>query len=369
MLPQVEILLIAVVVAMACVLPGTFLVLRGVALMSDAISHAILLGIVLMFFVVKDLNSPWLILGAAMVGLLTVTITELLIQTRRLKKDAAIGLVFPVFFSIGVILISKFAGNVHLDTDAVLLGELAFAPFERLLIWGVDVGPKALWTMGTIFITSFLLLVLFYKELKLATFDSALATSLGMSPLLIHYGIMGVTSVTAVGAFDAVGSILVVALMIVPPATAYLLTHRLTQMLFWSLIFGVASAICGYGVAHIFDTSIAGMMTTMSGVFFLVVLFFSTDKGLVWKWRLAKTQQLEFSCQLLMVQLLSHEGTPKECEENTISNMVNHMGWTLKFANLIVQKGVQNRYLMRQGEALFLTPLGRERAKYTMVQN
>src|SRR5690606_35691313 len=121
--PEFEILLIAIVVAMACALPGVFLVLRRMALMSDAISHSILLGIVLAFFVTGDVTSPLLILAAAATGVLTVMLVELLNHTRLVREDAAIGLTFPFLFSIGVILIARFAGNVHLDTDAVLLGE------------------------------------------------------------------------------------------------------------------------------------------------------------------------------------------------------------------------------------------------------
>ncbi len=150
-----------------------------------------------------------------------------------------------MLFSIGVILISKFAGNVHLDLDAVLLGELAFAPFDRVQIGGWDLGPKGLWVMGTILVLNVVLVIAFFKELKLATFDPALAASLGFAPALLHYGLMSVVSVTAVGAFDAVGSILVVALMIGPPAAAYLLTDDLKRMLVLSVLIGVFSSIAG----------------------------------------------------------------------------------------------------------------------------
>ena len=142
---QIEIILIAAVVAASCALIGSFLVLRRMALMSDAISHAILFGIVLMFFVVESTTSPLLVLAATLTGLLTVALVEALTRTQLVKEDAAIGLVFPLLFSIGVILISRYAANVHLDVDAVLLGELAFAPFNRLIVAGIDIGPQALW--------------------------------------------------------------------------------------------------------------------------------------------------------------------------------------------------------------------------------
>ena len=327
MMPELEILLIAITVAVSCVLPGVFLVLRGTALMSDAISHAILLGIVLGFLVVKDMSSPILILGATLAGILTVTLTELLIQTNRIKKDAAIGLVFPVFFSIGVILISRMASAVHLDTDAVLLGELAFAPFNRFVWFGIDVGPKALWVMSGVLVMNVTFITLLYKELKLATFDEGLSTALRFSPILLHYGLMGITSITAVGAFDAVGSILVVALMITPPATAYLLTHSLPKLIGLSIIIGIISAVSGYFLAYTVDASIAGSMATMCGVIFLIVLLLSPQQGLIAKKFRSHFQKIRFSAQMVIVQLLAHENTLQEQTESTIDHMTTNMNW------------------------------------------
>ena len=147
---QLEIQLIASLVAIACAIPGTFLVLRKMAMISDAISHSILPGIVVGFFITQDLNSPLLILLAAVTGVITVVLVEYIQRTGMVKEDTAIGLVFPVLFSIGVLMIAKKANDVHLDIDAVLVGELALAPFDRLLIYGVDVGPKSLWVIGSI---------------------------------------------------------------------------------------------------------------------------------------------------------------------------------------------------------------------------
>jgi manganese/zinc/iron transport system permease protein len=211
MLPEQEIQWIAAITAAACALPGVFLVLRRMALMSDAISHSILLGIVLAFFVVEDLASPLLVAAAAATGVLTVSLVELLNRSGRVREDAAIGLVFPALFSVGVILIARYAGSVHLDVDAVLLGELAFAPFHRMEIAGVDLGPRTLWLMTAVLVLNLGFVGALYKELKLTTFDAALAGALGFAPGLVHYVFMALVSVTAVGAFEAVGSILVVA--------------------------------------------------------------------------------------------------------------------------------------------------------------
>ncbi len=278
MSPQFEIQLIAIIVACACALSGVFLVLRRMAMMSDAISHSILLGIVLAFFVVKDLASPILILAATVTGLFTVWAVELVNRTKLVKEDASIGLIFPIFFSFGVILISKYAGDVHLDTDSVLLGELAFAPFNRLVMFGYDLGPRALYRMGIIFFLNLIFIRIFYKELKLSTFDAGLASALGFSPVMLHYGLMTLVSITAVGAFDAVGSILVVAFMIAPAATAYLITDRLSRMIILALIIAGISAVSGYWLAFLLDASIAGAMSTMTGVLFVLALLFAPNR-------------------------------------------------------------------------------------------
>ncbi len=207
---QIEIQMIAALTAAACALPGVFLVLRRMSLVSDAISHAILPGIVAAFFITGSLASPLLVVAAALTGVLTVFLSELLNRTRLVQEDAAIGLVFPFLFSIGVILISRGAGNVHLDTDAVLLGEIAFAPFERVILGGWDIGPQSAYVMGAILILNAAFIILFFKELKVSTFDAGLAASLGFAPAFIHYALMALVSITAVGAFDAVGSVLVV---------------------------------------------------------------------------------------------------------------------------------------------------------------
>ncbi len=217
---QFEIQLIASLVAIAYAIPGAFLVLRKMAMISDAISHSILPGLVVGFFLTQDLNSPILILLAALTGVFTVMLVEKIQQTKLVKEDTAIGLVFPALFSIGVILIAKFANDVHLDIDVVPLGELAFAPFDRVIYDGMDLGPKSLWVMGGVLAITLVLLISFFKELKISTFDAGMATTLGFSPVILHYGLMSVASVTTVGAFDAVGAILVVILMIAPAAAA-----------------------------------------------------------------------------------------------------------------------------------------------------
>ncbi|MGH1385322.1 metal ABC transporter permease [Kordia sp.] len=276
---QITIQIVVTLVAIACAIPGTFLVLRKMSLISDAISHSILLGIVIGFFIVEDTSSPLLIVLAALAGVVTVILVEFIQKTGLVKEDTAIGLVFPALFSIGVILISKNANDVHLDIDSVMVGDLSLVAFDNILIncqegvadSCVSLGPKAIWVIGSILLVTLILLFAFFKELKVSTFDAGLAAALGFSPVIMHYGLMTVSSVTIVGAFDAVGPILVVALMIAPAATAYLFTKDLKKMLLLSCFFGVVASIAGFWLAHILDASISGSMTTVLAVLFLLV--------------------------------------------------------------------------------------------------
>jgi manganese/zinc/iron transport system permease protein len=364
---QIEIHLIAIVTAAACAIPGVFLVLRRMSMMSDAISHSILLGIVAAFFVVENTSSPLLVVGAALVGIATVVLVELLQRTGRVREDAAIGLVFPLLFSIGVILISRYAGNVHLDIDAVLLGELAFAPFRRVVIGGYDIGPQALILMLVILLLNAVFVALFYKELKLATFDAGLAATLGFAPAAIHYALMSSVSVTAVGAFDAVGSILVVALMIGPPATAYLLTDRLPTMIVLSVAIGAAASVAGYWLAYWLDASIAGAMATMIGVFFLSTFLLAPQQGLVAAARRRTSNRWEFAQTMLAIHLFNHEGLPNATEESRVEHLDEHLRWAPDFAGRVVRLAERHGLIRDQGGLLSLTEQGRTRAKEAIV--
>ncbi len=330
MTPGMEIQLIAVIVSVACALPGVFLVLRKMSMMSDSITHTILLGIVLAFFLTHDLSSPFLIIGAAVIGVVTVFLTEMLAKTRLVSEDSAIGIVFPLLFSIAIILITRYAGSVHLDTDSVLLGELAFAPFSRMMVFGIDIGAKAIYTSGTLLLINAALIIVFFKELKIATFDPLLAAVLGFSPVVIHYGLMTLVSLTAVGAFEAVGSVLVVAFMIGPPVTAYLITDDLKKMLLLSAGFGTASGISGYQLASLWDVSIAGSMAVTTGLIFATVFVFAPKRGLIGVLLRKRRQRSEFAGYTLLMHICNHENTPEESEENAITTIKNHLHWSQK---------------------------------------
>ncbi|MDH7913601.1 metal ABC transporter permease [Winogradskyella sp. SYSU M77433] len=351
---QLEIQIIASLVAIACAIPGTFLVLRKMSMISDAISHAILPGIVVGFFITQDLNSPLLILLAALTGIITVVLVEYIQKTGLVKEDTAIGLVFPVLFSIGVILIAKNANDVHLDVDAVLLGELAFSPFDRLLIGDTDFGPKSLWVVGTILLITIVLLFTFFKELKLSTFDKGLASSLGFSPVIIHYGLMSISSVTTVGAFDAVGAILVVALMIAPAAAAYLITTDLKKMLLLAIAFGVFSAISGYWVAHWLDASISGSITTVLGLLFLLVYLFAPAKGIIAVMYREKQQRTEVSLLTFLLHLKNHD----EISERHVKHLNEHINWQKVRSKTVLDLAQKNNMILIEDQIVSLTDKG-----------
>jgi manganese/zinc/iron transport system permease protein len=355
---QIEIQLIAVVIAAACALPGVFLVLRRMAMLSDAISHTVLLGIVAGFFIVGTVDSPLLFVGAVVVGVLTVSLVELLLRTRLVKEDAAIGLVFPALFSLAVILISRFASNVHLDVDAVLVGELAMAPFDRVTILGLEL-PRALAVGGAILLVNLACVAIFYKELKLATFDAGLAAALGFAPALLHYGLMTVVSVTAVAAFDAVGSILVVALMIAPPCAAYLLTDRLPRMIGLSVLIGALSALGGYWLANKLDGSIAGAMATVSGALFVAAYLLAPRRGLLAQAMRRARQRWAFAQQMLAMHLLTHEGSAAAVEECDPGHLSDHLRWRPEFTAAVVSRAEQEGLVERRGGLLALTERGR----------
>ncbi len=367
MTPQLEIQLIAAVTAAACALVGAFLVLRKTALLSDAISHAILPGIVLAFFHTENLNSPLLLVAAAATGVLTVFLIEALGRTRLVKQDAAIALVFPALFSIGVVLISRYASGVHLDTDAVLLGDPAFSWIRRFEVGGRDLGPQSLWLMGAVLAMVLAFVTVFYKELKISTFDAALAGALGLAPAAVHYALMTLVSVVAVGAFDVVGSILVVGLMIAPPAAAWLLTDRLPVLLGLSVALGVVSAVAGYWLARGLDVSIAGAMAVMAGVVFAVCLAVAPDRGLVAQARRRARQRVAFAERMLLVHLLHHEHTPQADRECRVGHLQEHLRWERSFAQRAVRAAERGGAVTRTGDRLALTGPGREAAQRAMV--
>lgn len=264
----------------ACALAGSFLVLRRLAMLGDAISHAVLPGIAVAFLMTESRSSLPMFLGAVALGGVTAFLVQFLSQ-KGIQGDAAIGVTFTSLFALGVVLISLYGSHVDLDLECVLYGEIAYTPFDTIVLNGRDIGPRALWVNASLFALNVAVIGLLYKQFKLCAFDPELAASVGIHVELMHYVLMALVAVTTVGAFESVGAILVVAMLIVPAATAYLLTDRLDRLLLIAVALGVASSGFGYRLAAALDASIAGAMATVAGAFFLAAFLFSPRHGVL----------------------------------------------------------------------------------------
>jgi manganese/zinc/iron transport system permease protein len=293
------IILTACLVATTCALLGCFLILRKMAMVGDAISHAVLPGIVIAFLISGSRDSVTMLIGAGLIGILTTFLIEFFHTKAKLQTDASIGVTFTWLFAVGVVLISLFAGKVDLDQDCVLYGEIAYVPLDLIITEaGINIGPKALYVMGGILIAVSAFIVIFYKELFLTTFDPAYANAIGVSTALWHYLLMSAVSATTVASFESVGAILVVALLIAPPAAAYLLTDNLKWMLVISSLVGILSSITGYYLATYLDGSIAGAIAAVTGLFFGLAVIFSPTHGLLLKKIKSTTMLVPASKQL-----------------------------------------------------------------------
>ena len=369
---HIEIIMVASMAAVACALPGVILILRKNALITDAVSHSLLPGIVAAFIILASmehdgdghaselLNSPFLIVGAAVTGLLMVVLVEIIRKSPLVKNDGAIALVFPALFSVGIILITQRLRNVHLDLDMVMVGDLTFAPLDRLIIGGVDIGPRNFWVMSALTVVNLLFITVFYKEITLSTFDEGLARAKGFRPRLMNYLIMLLVSLTAVGAFDSAGSILVIALFIVPGAGAYLLTNRVSGMLVISVIIAVVSSALGYGAAYALNAATSGTIAMVMGLIFTFIYLFAPKRGYIAVKALRRRQKLEFATEVLLVHLTNHEHREGEEAEYAIDHLKTHISWAPAFADQIIRRSQQRGLLECREHRMYLTNTGRE---------
>lgn len=277
---ELWILLTGALVGGTCGMMGCFLILRKMAMLADAISHTVLLGLVLAFLISQSLNGGIMLVGAAVAGLFTTYLIQVL-NAKGIQEDASIGVVFTTLFAIGVILISLFAQNVHLDVEHALMGEIAFIPWDTLNLPMFGEVPKSVVMLTAVLVLDLVVVLLLFKEFKLTSFDPGMAAAMGFPVLLLHYVMMTLVSVTTVSAFDSVGAILVVAMLIAPGATAYLWTDRYLRMIFLSVIIGVSDSVAGYYAAKWLDVSISGSMAVVAGLVFLLTWILSPRHGLM----------------------------------------------------------------------------------------
>ena len=356
--------------AMSCALLGNFLVLRRMSMMGDAISHAVLPGLAIAFLVTHSRESLPMFIGAAIVGVMTALFTQWINRFGRVEESASMGVVFTSLFAIGLILIVRAADHVDLDPGCVLYGAIEMVPLDIRRVFGFDI-PRAVVTLAIVFIANAIFVLLFYKELKISSFDPELATTLGMNATVMHYLLMTFTAITTVAAFESVGSILVVAMLIVPAAGAHLLTDRLWSMIVVSLILAIGSAVGGHVAALTVptwfgfdDTSTAGMMAVVAGGLFMLAMLFSPRHGVIS--RLAQRAMLTLRIareDILGLMYRFEEVSTAEPYTMAASTLREGKGVGPMMSAVAVRDLLRRRQAVRSDGGFRLTDAGRDAAR------
>jgi len=273
----------AIVTNASCAIVGCYLVLRRMSLLGDAISHSVLPGIAIAFFFTGQINGLAIIAGAMVLGIVTSVLSHSLHWFGKVSEDSSLGVVYTTLFALGVILLQTFASGTHLDADCVLYGQIDYVGLDRVHVLGVEL-PRALLTQGVVLLVTVGIVGLLWKELKIVSFDPALAAAMGFRVLAIHYVLMAMVAGISVAAFESVGSVLVVAMLVIPPAAAHMMSDRLRHMLGWSVVFGATSAVIGYMAALETNTTAAGMMAVTAAVQLGGAVLLSPQHGLASRW-------------------------------------------------------------------------------------
>lgn len=355
-----RVIVVSIATNLACALVGSFLVLRRISMMGDALAHAVLPGLVLAFLWTGSMGIVPMFIGAVLAGLLTTFLTQTLHQYGRVPADASMGVVFTSLFALGVVLLKRYAGNVHFDIACVYEGSLGLVATDVVMLgnWAI---PRTLLTLGPVLLLNLAMIVLLWKEFKLSTFDPALATSMGISATIMHYLLMSLVAFTAMASFEAVGSILVVAMLIVPPATAQLLVHRLWQLIAIACGLAVVIAIAGYAAASYWDIAPAGAMTVVAGGFFALAVLFSPQQGILTSvWRNTRLSLQILSDDLLaMIYRVDERGSKRPLDVETAIRALDDV-WLARFA--LAQLRRANKVIVANG-MLRLTDRGRAEAR------
>lgn len=279
------IMLMGFLVTATCGIVGNYLLLRRLALMGDAVSHSVLPGLVIAFLLSQSRGTGAMFVGALFAGVCTTLLIELIHTRTRVKQDAAMGIAFTTLFAIGVVLTSVYASRIDLDADCVLFGEIAFVPLETpVMLAGMGIPPSVL-RMGAVMLAVSALVIVFYKELLVSSFDAGLARSLGINPTLVHFSLMAVLSIVVVSAFEAVGAILVIAMLILPGAAASLLSNRLPVVHLLSIVHAALSAVLGTHLGLWLECSLGAAMVVAGTGLFVLSWLLHPGGGLLWRWR------------------------------------------------------------------------------------
>ena len=344
-------------------IPGIILVLKRNALIIDGMSHAILLGIVVFLIFTQNLNSPLLIVGGSLSAVLMIVLVELISKTKLIPYDAAIGLVFPALFSLSILLINVYLKNVHFHKESILMGEIAYLPFDQLAIKGINIGPKSLYTISIVALVNITFWVLFSKEIKISIFDKIGAQNSGFMPNLLHYAVMILTAFTVMVSFRVVGAILVIGFLVVPAVSSYLLVNKFEHLFSVSLLLTIFSSVVGLTVASILDWSIVGCVSIAMGSLFFVIYIFSPKKGILKQRKKNKEQIIFYSHKILLRHLLHHTNTKDEKEESSVHSFYKHINWKKKFAKKILNQNLKENTVVINESIIKLTDKGERLAK------
>lgn len=345
---MIESLYILIITSLACAVLGVFLVLRRLSMVSDAISHSVLLGIVIGYFVTKDIGSVLLIIGASLFGVLTTVCIELLIKSKRVTEDASVGIIFPLFFSIAVILITRYARNVHLDTEVVLIGEIILAPLHRINFLGLSL-PKALIQMSFVLLINIVFIAVFFRKLKISSFDPVYAGVAGIAGAGLYYVFMALVSFTAVSAFESVGAILTISFFISPAASAYLISKDLKIIIFLAAVYAVVNSCIGYFLAVKFNVSMSGMCALVSGLTFMITIAVYPG-GIITKIIRYIKNKNRFSRELLILHIDNHTGKKNALGELGYSTIREHIAWSDSKLKYVLDKLIKKGYVYRAKE-------------------
>ena len=345
---MIESLYILIITSLACAVLGVFLVLRRLSMVSDAISHSVLLGIVIGYFVTKDIGSVLLIIGASLFGVLTTVCIELLIKSKRVTEDASVGIIFPLFFSIAVILITRYARNVHLDTEVVLIGEIILAPLHRINFLGLSL-PKALVQMSFVLLINIVFIAVFFRKLKISSFDPVYAGVAGIAGAGLYYVFMALVSFTAVSAFESVGAILTISFFISPAASAYLISKDLKITIFLAAVYAVVNSCIGYFLAVKFNVSMSGMCALVSGLTFMITIAVYPG-GIITKIIRYIKNKNRFSRELLILHIDNHTGKKNALGELGYSTIREHIAWSDRKLKYVLDKLIKKGYVYRAKE-------------------
>jgi len=362
---------VAAVSAASCAILGVFLLLRRMSMMGDAISHAVLPGLAAAFLLTESRDSFTMLIGAAVIGVLTAFFTEWVRRNGRVDEGASMGVVFTVLFAIGLVLIRRAANAVDLDVDCVLYGALETTPLDLVPVLGVDL-PRALLIGGVSLLLNVAFVTLLFKELRISSFDPDLATALGFPAAVMHYALMTLVAITTVAAFQSVGSILVIAMLIVPAAAAHLLTDRLSLLVVLAALLSVAAAALGHWAALVTPgwfgytgTSVntAGMIGVVTGLIFVAAALAGPRHGIVSRFlhRAALSRRIAEQDLLgLLFRLEEKEAGSAAVSPAAARSSIAAGGLT---ARLAIASLIRGRRLERGADGLRLTEIGRSEAR------